>query len=479
MYKGIELLIVEDDESMAKVLERLAKEYKWSYRVARNGVEALEIFNREVVEVALMDIKLPGFSGMQLLEHVKKGNFATEVIIITGVGTVETAVSAIKLGAYDYLTKPFDDIRKVAVLIEKARERYQLVQKIKTLERNTTDQFQFEEIVGKCNKMQEVYRLIESIAPTNATVMITGESGTGKELVARAIHRRSVRKDKPFIIINCAAIPEQLLESELFGHKKGSFTGAIADKKGLFEEADHGTLFLDEIGEVPPSIQVKLLRVLQEGEVRAVGGNQSRHVDVRLLAATNKDLAKLIKEGRFREDLYYRLNVISLHLPPLRERAEDISLLAYNFLKKHGDRLKKTVDKISVDVLQTLQNYNWTGNVRELENTMERAVVLVNGDTIYAKDLPPNILGDSFYLTEEAGVKDLTQYSYQDANDKALASFNRSYLANLLRQTSGNISIASEKAGMDRSNFKKIIKKYNIDTLEFKHADLHMYKNKG
>lgn len=468
MYKGIQLLIVEDDESMARVLERLAKENQWTYRVARNGTDALEIFNSEIVEVALVDIKLPGFNGMQLLEYVKKNHFSSEVIIITGVGTVESAVSAIKLGAYDYLTKPFDDIRKVAALIEKARERYHLVQKIKKLERQTTDQYQFEEIVGKSPKMQEIYHLIENIAPTNTTVLVVGESGTGKELVAAAIHRRSMRREKPFVVINCAAIPEQLLESELFGHRKGSFTGAIADKRGLFEEADGGTLFLDEIGEIPVSVQVKLLRVLQEGEIRAVGSNQSRKVDVRLITATNKDLQALIKEGRFREDLYYRIHVIGLQLPPLRDRAEDISLLAYHFLKKHAQRLKKNVDKFSVDVLQTLQNYDWVGNVRELENVIERACVLGKGDTIHIKDLPPQVLGSSFYLVDETGSKDLTSFHYQEAKDKALNSFNRSYLTSLLKQTDGNISIASERAGMDRSNFKKIIKKFNIDVMEFK-----------
>jgi len=409
MYKGVQLLIVEDDESMAKVLEKVAKEYQWRYRVAKNGVEALEIFNREVIEVALVDINLPGFNGLQLLEHVKKNQFSTEVILITGVGSVESAVSAMKMGAYDYLTKPFDDIRKVATLIEKARERYNLVQKIKKLERVSEGKYQFEGLVGKSPKMQEVYRLIENIAPTSTTVLIEGESGTGKELVAAAIHKRSSRKDKPFIIINCAAIPENLLESELFGHKKGSFTGAICDKRGLFHEANTGTLFLDEIGEIPPSIQVKLLRVLQGGEIREVGANQSRHVDVRVIAATNQNLLERIKEGKFREDLYYRINVINIGLPPLRERAEDISLLAYHFLKKHNDKIKKNIDKLSVDVLQTLQNYEWVGNVRELENIIERAVVLTQEDTIYAKNLPPAILGEAFYLTEDAGVKDLTQ----------------------------------------------------------------------
>lgn len=473
MYKGIQLLIVEDDESMAKVLERLAKDHNWTYRVAKTGADALEIFNSEIVEAALIDIKLPGFNGMQILEHLKKNHFATEVIIITGVGTVESAVAAIKLGAYDYLTKPFDDIHQVASLVEKARERYHLVQKIKKLERQSTDQYQFEDIVGKSPKMQEVYHLIENIAPTHTTVLISGESGTGKELVAAAIHRRSHRKDKPFIVINCAAIPEQLLESELFGHKKGSFTGAIADKRGLFEEANGGTLFLDEIGEIPVSVQVKLLRVLQEGEIRAVGSNISRRVDVRLLTATNKDLQLLIKEGRFREDLYYRIHVIGMHLPALRDRPEDISLLAYHFLKKHSARLSKKVEKFSVDVLQTLQNYEWIGNVRELENVIERACVLVQGDTIHIKDLPPQVLGSSFYLADETGTKDLTQYPYQEAKDRAVGSFNRSYLTSLLKQTDGNISTASERAGMDRSNFKKIIKRYNIDVAEFKNLSNH------
>lgn len=468
MYRGIQLLIVEDDDSMVKVLERLAKERQWSYRVARNGTEALEIFNSEVIEVALVDIKLPGFNGMQLLEHLKKNNFSTEVIIITGVGTVESAVSAIKLGAYDYLTKPFEDIHQVASLVEKARERYELVQKIRKLERQSTDQYQFEEIVGKSPKMQEMYHLVENIAPTSTTVLIVGESGTGKELVAGAIHRRSNRKEKPFVVINCAAIPEQLLESELFGHRKGSFTGAIADKRGLFDEADQGTIFLDEIGEIPTSVQVKLLRVLQEGEIRPVGSNQSHHINVRMITATNKDLPSLIKEGRFREDLYYRIHVIGVQLPPLRDRKEDISLLGYHFLKKHSERLHKKVDKFSVDALQTLQNYNWVGNVRELENVVERACVLVAGDTIHVKDLPPQVLGASFYLGDETGSKDLTQYVYKDAKDKALHSFNRSYLTSLLQQTFGNISDASEKAGMDRSNLKKIIKRYNIDATEFK-----------
>lgn len=470
MYKTVNLLVVDDDESLVKVFDRVAKEQGLSVMLCRNGVEALEFLNKNVVEVAVVDINLPGYNGMQILEYVKRNQFPTEVIMMTGLGSVETAVNAIKMGAYDYITKPFDDINKVVVLINKALEKYRLVQKIRRLERQNVDQFSYEEMVGKSRKMQEVYNTVDSIAGTTSTVLILGESGTGKELVARAIHQRSKRKEKPFVVINCASLSEHLLESELFGHKKGSFTGAICDKRGLFEEADNGTIFLDEIGEIPQLIQVKLLRVLQEGEIRPVGGNQSKKVDVRVIAATNRDLQQNVKDGHFREDLFYRLNVISVTLPPLRERPEDVPLLAYHFLEKYRKKMEKEVNKISVDALQSLQNYRWVGNVRELENAIERAVVLVNGETITARDLPPKILGDAFYLGAEDGGEssDLSQFDYQEAKNRALWSFNRNYLANLLRQANGNLSSAASKAGMDRSNFKKIIKKYNVEIIEYK-----------
>lgn len=471
MYHPTKLLIVEDDDTMVKVLERLAKENQWSYKIARDGNEAIEILNGEVIAVALVDIQMPILNGLQLLEHMKKNRFGTEVILITGVGTVESAVSAIKMGAYDYLTKPFEDIRKIATLVEKAAERYDMVQKIRELQRQSQDQFQFEGIVGKSPKMQEVYRLIECIAPTTSTVLVTGESGTGKELVANALHHLSNRKAKPMVAVNCSAIPETLLESELFGHKKGSFTGAIADKRGLFEEAHAGTIFLDEIGEIPLSVQVKLLRVLQEGEIRAVGSGQAKKVDVRLITATNKNLKKLIEEGKFREDLYYRIHVIAIDLPSLRERSEDVSLLAFHFLKKYADRLGKKVEKISVDALQALKSYAWVGNVRELENIIERACVLVQGDTIQARDLPPQVLGGAFYTARDSSATDLADLSYQDAKDRALDAFNRAYLTSLLRKTDGNITTASEQAGMDRSNFKKIVKRFNIDIAEYKGAN--------
>ena len=468
MFKTTNLLIVEDDESLVRVFERLSRDRGWKSSVARSGEEALEHLGRQIFEAAVLDIKLPGFSGMQLLEQMKRGGIGTEVIMMTGVSSVETAVQAIKEGAYDYLTKPFDDIGRVAMIIEKAMERYRLMRKLRSLERRGTDEASYEDIIGRSPKMQEIYDAIESIAPTNSSVLILGESGTGKELVAKALHARSKRNEKPFIVINCSAIPIHLLESELFGHTKGSFTGAVSDKRGLFEEADGGTLFLDEIGEIPPSIQVKLLRVLQEGEVRPVGGMDVRHIDVRLIAATNQNLTEAVKDGSFREDLYYRINVINLVLPPLRERADDVPLLAYHFLKIFAGRMGKKIDKISVDALQALQRYSWAGNVRELENVMERAVVLSAGESISAQDLPPKILGESFYLAGDNEDADLTKLTYREAKNRALSAFNKAYIATLLKETKGNVSFASERAGMDRSNFKKLVKKCLIDVSEFR-----------
>ncbi len=473
MFQTLNVLIVDDDDTLVKVFEKVAQDRGWSYRVASTGTEAIEQLGTHLFELAVVDIKLPGYSGLQVLDYIKQNGIPSEVVIITGVGTVESAVSAIKKGAYDYLTKPFDDIEKVAIVMEKAMERYRLVQKLHRLERQASDIYEYEGIIGKSRKMQDVFATLDAIAGTSSTVLVLGESGTGKELVARAIHQRSNRNNKPFVVINCAAIPEHLLESELFGHRRGSFTGAVADKKGLFEEAHEGTVFLDEVGDIPPSIQVKLLRVLQEGEIRPIGDNESHKVDVRLVAATNQDLSKAVQEGRFREDLYYRLNVIVVALPPLRERTDDIPLLGYHFLQKYSQKMGKKIDKISIDALQALQNYSWIGNVRELENVIERAVVLASEDILLARDLPPKLLGESFYLMGEDEKGDISSLNYQDAKDRALASFNRMYIGNLLAQTAGNISYASERAGMDRSNFKKLIKRYNIDVNKYRKLERH------
>lgn len=468
MFKTVNLLIVDDDTAITKVFERLASDRGWSFEVAKTGEDALKLLGNKVFETAAVDIRLPGFTGIELLEHVKQNGLYTEIVMMTGVGSVETAVEAMKKGAYDYLTKPFDEISRVAIVLEKAMERYRLLGQLRLYERKTYYETGYEGLVGRSRNMQDVYNTIENIAPTTSTVLIYGESGTGKELVARAIHTRSRRSNLPFVVINCAAIPVHLLESELFGHKRGSFTGAIADKKGLFEEADGGTIFLDEIGEVPPSIQVKLLRVLQEGEVRAVGDNEVKKVDVRLVAATNRNLTVAVKEGRFREDLYYRLNVIGLELPPLRERVEDIPLLAYHFLHKYSEKMKKKVDRISVDALQALQNYSWVGNIRELENVVERAIALTTGEVLTVGDLPPKILGETFYVAGDESGGGFTKYTYKDAKERALAAFNRAYVVAILKETGGNISFASERSELDRSNFKKLMKKYSIEIDEFR-----------
>lgn len=465
--RELDLLIVDDEPSVTKIFERLAKQEKLSCAIAENGYEALDKLGKTEVSVVVLDVCLPGMSGFQVLEYVHGNCPQSESIVMTGKASVEDAVKALKMGAFDFITKPFDNLEIIISCLRQALEKARLKQKIKSLEKGNLRLDSFEGILGKSKVMQTVYETIQNVSASNSSVLILGESGTGKELVARAIHQASSRNNKPFVVINCSAIPEGLMESELFGHIRGSFTGATHDKIGLFEEAKGGTVFLDEIGEIPLAIQVKLLRVLQEREIRKVGGADVRHVDVRIISATHQDLTELIKKGLFREDLYYRLNVISILMPPLRDRAEDIPLLAYHFLKKYNQKTGKNIEEISVDALHMLQSYAWHGNVRELENIIERCVVLSDGNTVQAKDLPAKLVSKNFYLPSHH-EEDLSQFSYQDAKEKALAVFNKNYLNHVLKIAQGNISLASLKAGMDRSNFKKIIRKYDIDLSDYK-----------
>lgn len=469
------VLFVDDEESLIRAFEKLAKQNGQSYGLARTGLEAIEYLTRKTVDVALVDLNLPGFSGLQILDYIKTNGLPTEIILMTGRASIETAIEALKKGAYDYLTKPFDDIERVSRIIDKALEKVTLLKKIHSLESHGAGD-QFLDMIGKSDKMHEVFHLIENVAASTSSVLLLGESGTGKELVAKAIHAKSRRSSGPFMVINCAALPETLLESELFGYQKGSFTGAYADKKGLFEEANGGTVFLDEIGDIPPQVQVKLLRVLQDREVRRIGGVDSIHVDVRLLSATNRDLYQQVRKHGFREDLFYRLNVITITLPPLRERRVDIPMLAYHFLKKFSERTTSVNGdpwQITLDALQTLQEYNWPGNVRELENVMERAVVLAKDHSISSRELPPNLLGEFFYLPERKDEKDYLHLAYREAKEKALNLFNRTYISGILRDTGGNISLASERAGMDRSNFKKIVRKCDLSLNDFKKKGPH------
>ncbi len=463
----VSLLIVDDEESILKLFERLARKEKLSVASVKNGYEALDFLSKNEVEVVVLDINLPAYSGFQVLESLKSSHHPAEILLITGSGSVEQAVRALKLGAFDYLTKPFEDIDKVLSALRNAVEKHRLVQKVQELQKPALKSEAYQELVGKSAAMRDLYALIDSLKNSSASVLIQGESGTGKEMVANAIHRTSKRARKPFKVLNCAAIPEGLLECELFGHVKGAFTGAIYDKAGLFEEADGGTVFLDEIGEVATAFQVKLLRVLQDGEFKRVGSGEVRHSDVRIIAATNQELNHRIKDGLFREDLYYRLHVIGIHLPPLRERKEDIPLLAHHFLNKYNRKLQKNIREIALDAMQALQAFAWVGNVRELENAMERCTVLAHNEEIRAKDLPPHLLTQSFYLKDHDG-EDLSRYSYQEAKDRALRIFNKNYIRHLLKQTKGNLSAASDRAGMDRSNFKKILRKYEIDLREFR-----------
>ncbi|MBI4412151.1 MAG: sigma-54-dependent Fis family transcriptional regulator [Deltaproteobacteria bacterium] len=461
--KHYNFLFIDDDRDILRELEGIARNNRWTCLSLSGGGEALEVLDNYRFDAVVVELSLPGFSGLQILEWMRTQPHQAEVIIITAKASVDSAVKALKMGAFDYLTKPFETVEKADFCLHQALEKHELLKRMQQFQVPGQSAEEFENIIGKSPKMQGVYEMIRHVSASHSNVLILGESGTGKELVASIIHKTGPRHSKPFVVINCSAMPETLLESELFGHTKGSFTGAVVDKAGLFETADGGTVFLDEIGEVPPSVQVKLLRVLQEGEIRPIGAVNSRHVDVRVIAASNKDLLEQTRIGKFREDLYYRLNVIAVLLPPLKDRAEDIPPLAYHFLKVFAKKMHKETGKLSIDVLQALQNYPWPGNVRELENVVERAVVLATGETITAKNLPPRILSASFYAPPDRD-NDLSKLDYKEAKKRALNIFNRSYIIKLLEKTGGNITAASEKAGMDRSNFKKIIRKYRVET---------------
>lgn len=381
------ILVIDDDNSLRRVLEYNLQEEGYDVQAASSGEEGLYWFGQSKPDLVITDMKMTGMDGLMVLKSIKERSPESLVIIITAFGTVDVAVEAMKNGAYDYITKPFNR-DELKLTVKKALQFNGLTEENKRLKSDLADKADFRTIVGTSKEMEKVFDVIRKVADTEAAILITGESGTGKELVARSIHNNSSRRDAPFVAINCAAIPRDLLESELFGHVKGSFTGAIKDKMGKFQTAEGGTLFLDEVGELPLELQPKLLRALQEKEVEAVGGTKTQKLDVRVVSATNLDIDKAISAGTFREDLYYRLGVIPIHLPPLRERRKDIPLLIRYFCGKHGSD-KVTFDK---DALHTLVMYPWPGNVRELENTIERLLIMRNGDVIGVDELPEKFL---------------------------------------------------------------------------------------
>lgn len=382
------ILVVDDEESIREFLDIMLRKEGYEVTMAEDGAKAIDLLKKKTFDLVISDMQMPQVTGMELLKHVKDNFPDLLFMMITAFGTTETAVEAMKLGAYDYITKPFK-IDEVRIVIGNALKSKNLEVENRALKKELVKENSFQNIIGNSDSMHRIFELVRRVSQAPTNVLITGESGTGKEVVAKAIHYNGPLKDKPFVTINCGAIPENLMESEMFGHKKGSFTGAVIDKSGLFEVADGGTLFLDEVGELPLSIQVKLLRAIQERIIRRVGATDDIKVDVRIIAATNRDLEKMVNDSTFRQDLYYRLNVILIKTPSLRERRDDIPLLANHFLKKYNDRLVKNIGGISQEAMEILKKYDYPGNVRELENIIERTVALEAGSTILPESLPP------------------------------------------------------------------------------------------
>ncbi len=452
-----DILLVEDAENPRKALSTLLRKNGYSVEEAPNGQRALDRLNERLFDLVITDVKMEPIDGMQLLEQIKKSHPTTEVIVITAFGTIESGVKAIKLGAFDYITKPFENEDFLALVASALENR--ITREIKKqLYQKITYKGEFQNIIASSKAMKQVLNLVAQVATTESTVLIYGESGTGKELIAKAIHANSARNKKPLLTINCGALPESLLESELFGHVKGAFTGAIRDKKGLFEEANQGTLFLDEIAEISPATQVKLLRVLQESEIRRVGDNNSITVDVRIIAATNKNLEEQIAQKNFREDLYYRLNVIPIHVPALRERKEEIPVLANYFLQKFAEKYKRSQPTISPSAMSMLMNYHWPGNVRELENLIERTIILNH---------KPILLPEDFKLNSFGTIKKLPGFRPTES-DYSLENAEKHLIMECLESCDGNQKLSADMLGISTTTLWRKLKKYQINLEELK-----------
>jgi len=449
--KQANILVVDDEKSMRDSMHMLLRD-SYNVHLAKSGREAISIIKELPVDLVLLDIRLPEIDGIEVLKLIKGHDESIEVIMITALIMVKHAVEAIRHGAYDYITKPFD-IDALQEQVEKVLEKRSLMQENIMLRSMIESDHQFEKIVGKSKEMREVFKVIEDVASSNATVLISGESGTGKELVARAIHNRSPRKGKLFVAVNCAAIPENLLESELFGHERGSFTGASERQIGKFEIANGGTLFLDEIGSMPLPMQAKVLRTIQEKEIERIGAGYPSPVDVRIISATNSNLREAIKKYKFREDLFYRLNVIPLHLPPLRERREDIPLLANYFLHRYSRQLGKNTKGIKKDALELMVNYEWPGNIRELQNLIERLCVLSKGSYIEKDRLPPEIRGE-LPCKPDSGETSLQQ---------AVQKFEADFIRSALKKAGGKKNQAAKLLGIHRNTLLQLEKKLNLD----------------
>jgi two-component system nitrogen regulation response regulator NtrX len=444
------ILIVDDEESIRVALQRLLDYHGYETRLAEDGFRALEILADEAIEVVLLDIKMPRMDGLEVLQKIREKPEGPFVVIVTAHGDTQTAVECMKLGADDYLEKPWEQERLLAIIRGGLKQRLQ-AREIRELRRTHPAR---DEMVGDSKAMRDIQDTIERVAPTDARILIVGENGVGKELVARAVHEKSRRAAAPFVEVNCAAIPEELIESGLFGHVKGSFTGAIANRTGKFEQADGGTLFLDEIGDMSLAAQAKVLRVLQEGKLEKVGGNETRTVDERVIAATNKDLLAEARAGRFREDLYYRLNVVPIRVPPLRERREDIALLVEYFLRRISESMGQRPRSIAPAAMDVLVRHSWPGNVRELRNLVERTIILARGERIEASDVTPEP------VAADDGEDDVFRHhTFQAFKEDA----EKRFLERKLAENEGNLSRTARNLEMQRSNLYKKLEKYNLE----------------
>jgi len=454
----VTILVVDDEPDMLQLLKRsIEPDLDCQVLTASSGESALAVLSQAPIDLVLADIKMPGMDGLALLEVIKRDFPFLTVVMMTAYGHIEMAVEAMKCGAYDFITKPFD-YDALILRLEKALERCKLIKENQRLQNRCQEQDRFQNMVGKSEAMQRVFETIDMVAKTDLTVLITGESGTGKDLTARAVHSLSGRSAGPYIAVNCPTLPVHILESELFGYKKGAFTHAVQNKKGLFQEADQGSIFLDEIGDIGPTIQTKLLRVLQEKEIKPLGDARPVKVDVRIIASTNQDLQAKIKNQTFREDFFYRLNVLPIHLPSLRQRTEDIPLLIVHLLKKHSKQLNRPVKELSPELLEIFMSRTWDGNVREMENILAQGLLFAKGEVIHPQDV-----GFSRAMLRQQtcsdGVQDL---AYKDAKEQTLIHFNHAYIGRLLTDSGGNVSQAAKQCGMERQALQQIMRRYGI-----------------
>jgi DNA-binding NtrC family response regulator len=449
------ILVIDDEKSILDLLSVVFEKEGYMVKTSLSATRAVELMGNEDFDMIISDIKMPKMSGMELLRYVRKNRPDIPIVMITAYGTIKQAVEALKAGAMDYIVKPFD-VEELKIIVTQGLEKKRLKEENLFLKKELKEKYDFENMIGKSKVMQEIYNLIEKVAGTDSTVLVTGESGTGKEIAARAIHYLSTRRERAFVSINCGALPENLLESELFGHVKGSFTGAVANKKGMFEVAEKGTLFLDEVGEMSPWTQVKLLRALQDKRIRRVGGTEEIPVDVRIIAASNQDLKRSIKEGQFREDLFYRLNVISFEMPPLRNRKEDIPLLVTHFLEKYCNGMGRQMKRIAPEVISVLESYTWPGNVRELENAIERVVAIEERGTITKGSLPKEML----QLNSKQESTPVLQPGF-DLN-VVMDEISSGYVKQALQFSRGNLKEAANVLGINYRSLRYLVEKHGL-----------------